>query len=247
MAREQVSIKTADGNCPATVFTPGGAGPWPGAILYLDGLAIRPSLQDMGERLSNAGYAVLLPDLFYRAGPYAPMNPKEVFAMPDFRSALAKYFGSTDNRRAAADTAHFIAYLDARADVARGRIGTVGYCMGGGMALTVAGTYPDRIGAAASFHGGNLASDSELSPHLLAPKMRARVYIGIADKDHGYPPDMAARMDKALMEAGVAFISEFYPGARHGWTQTDFPVYDHAAAEQHWRRLIGLFDESLKG
>jgi len=174
------------------------------------------------------------------------LDPKQVFAQPDFRAAMAKYFGSTDNRRTAQDTAAFIAYIDTRSDVAGKKIGVTGYCMGGGMAITVAGTYPDRIAAAASFHGGNLATDSELSPHLVAPKIKGRVYIGVADQDNSYPPAMAERFEKALRDAHVDFESEFYPGAKHGWTMPDFPIYDEAAAERHWQALSDLFHETLK-
>jgi len=245
MPREQISIKTADGNCPTSVFTPAKPGKYPAAIFYMDALAIRPALLEMGQRLADAGYTVLLPDLFYRIGPYAPLNPKEVFAQPDIRKTLAKYFGSTDNRRAAEDTAAFIAYLDTRSDVASKKIGVTGYCMGGGMAITAAGIYPDRIAAAASFHGGNLATDSDISPHLLAPKIKARVYIGVAEEDHSYPPEMAARFEAALREAGVDFQSEHY-AAKHGWTMPDFPIYDAPAAERHWQALANLFDETLK-
>jgi carboxymethylenebutenolidase len=117
--------------------------------------------------------------------------------------------------------------------------------MGGGISLTVAGTYPDRIAAAASFHGGNLATDSDLSPHLLAPKMKARVLVAGADQDHGYPPEMAERLDEALTEAGVDHVCEIYPGALHGWTMTDFPIYNEAAAERHWAELFALFEGTL--
>lgn len=114
------------------------------------------------------------------------------------------------------------------------------------MALAIAGTYPDRIAAAASFHGGNLASDSEFSPHLLASKIKARVYIGVADNDNSYPPEMGERLQAKLREAGVEFVSAFYPGALHGWTQKDFPIYNEPAAERHWRDLITLFSETLR-
>ena len=114
------------------------------------------------------------------------------------------------------------------------------------MAITAAGTYPERIGAAASFHGGNLATDSEMSPHLLAPQIKAGVYIGVADQDNSYPPDMAERFEAALRGANVQFKSELYAGAKHGWTMTDFPVYDPEAAEKHWTALIDLFDTELK-
>jgi carboxymethylenebutenolidase len=241
MRHEQFSIRTRDGACPSHVFTPEGSGPWPAAIFYMDGLGIRPTLFEMGQRLADAGYVVLLPDLFYRAGPYEPLEPKKVLAAGDVRTVLAHLFNSTDNRRAAEDTKAFLAYIDAREDVAGTKIGTTGYCMGGGISLTVAGTYPDRIAAAASFHGGNLATDSELSPHLLAPRMKGSIYVAGADKDKSYPEEMAERLEKALSEAGVDHRCEIYPGALHGWTMADFPVYNEAAAERHWDELLALF------
>ena len=173
------------------------------------------------------------------------MEPKKVFAMGDFRAALGHLFGSTDNRRAAEDTEALLAWLDARDDVAGSKVGTTGYCMGGAISLTVAGTYPDRIAAAASFHGGNLATDSELSPHLLAPKMKGRIYVAGADQDGSYPPEMAERLEKALSDAGVDHRCEIYPGALHGWTMADFPIYDEPAAERHWRELLALFKDTL--
>jgi carboxymethylenebutenolidase len=245
MSHEQVSIRTHDGVCPTHVFTPGGTGPWPAAIFYMDGLGIRPTLFEMGQRLSDGGYVVLLPDLFYRAGPYAPLEPKKVFATGDIRAALSHLFQSTDNRRAAADTEALLAWLGTRSDVRGTRVGTTGYCMGGAISLTVAGTYPDRIAAAASFHGGNLASDSAMSPHLLAPSIKGRVYVAGADQDGSYPPEMAERLEKALNDAGVQHRCEIYPGALHGWTMADFPIYNEAAAERHWRELLALFTAAL--
>ena len=183
----------------------------PGVIFYMDGLGIRPTIFEMGQRLADHGYVVLVPDLFYRAGPYEPLDPKEIFASGDVRAAIGHLFASTDNRRAGEDTEAFLAYLDTREDVVGTKVGTTGYCMGGAISLTAAGTYPDRIGAAASFHGGNLATDSELSPHLLAPAMAARVYVAGADQDNSYPPEMAARLDQALSDAGVDHRCEIYP------------------------------------
>jgi carboxymethylenebutenolidase len=245
---ETLTIRTRDGDCPAHVFTPDGQGngPWPAVILYMDGLAIRPALFEMGQRMADGGYLVLLPDLFYRAGPYAPLDPKAVFASGDVRGAIGHLMGSTDNRRAAEDTEAFLACVATRTDVAGGKVGVTGYCFGGGVALTVAGTYPERIAAAASFHGGNLATDDPLSPHRLAPEMRGRIYVAGADQDHGYPPEQAERLDVALSAAGVAHVCEIYPGALHGWTMTDFPVYDAAAAERHWTALFDLFGATLR-
>lgn len=249
MSREEISIRTTDGDCRAFLFTPSrGQGPWPAVIFYMDGLAIRPALLDMGQRMADGGYLVLLPDLFYRIGDYPPFDPKAVFASGNVREALKDFFRSTDNRRAGgADTDAFLACLDSRPDAAGDKVGVVGYCMGGGMALTAAGLHPDRIAAAASFHGGNLATDSDMSPHLLAPAMKARVYIGIADNDASYPPEMAGRFNAALDAAGVDYRAELYEGAAHGWTQTDFPIYDEAADKRHWRALFDLFGATLKG
>jgi carboxymethylenebutenolidase len=245
MSHEQVIIATHDGDCPAHVLTPDGDGPWPAVIFYMDALAIRPTLVDMATRLAAAGYVVLLPDLFYRFGPYAPLDPKVVFA-GDFRASIGPMVATTSNGKAAEDTAAFLAYLDTRGDVAGTKIGTVGFCMGGGMALTVAGTYPERVGAVASFHGGNLATDDPASPHLLAPKIAAEVYVAGADNDHGYPPEMEVRLDKALTDAGVAHRCEIYAGAAHGWMKPDFTVYDEAAAERGWAEMLALFDRRLK-
>lgn len=246
MGHEQIPIRTRDGDCPVHLFTPGEDGPHPAVILYMDGLGIRPTLFGMGQRLADAGYVVLLPDLFYRAGPYAPLEPKAVFASGDVMAAIGHLFHSTDNRRAAEDTEAFLAYLDTRGDVAGSRVGTTGYCMGGGMSLTAAGTYPDRIAAAASFHGGDLATDSPLSPHRLAPMMKGRIYVAGADQDRSYPPEMAARLEEAFRAAGTDHRCEIYAGARHGWTMADFPVYDASAAERHWRALLALFADRLR-
>ena len=246
--RETVTIQTQDGVCPATLLRPEGAGAFalPGVIFYMDGFGIRPPLVDMADRLASLGYAVLLPDLYYRLGPYAPLHPKAMFATPGFREVLAPMMASTSNARAAADTSAFLSFLDSRADVSSATIGTTGYCMGGGNSLTVAGTYPNRISAAASFHGGNLATDSPESPHLVASKIQANVYVAGADQDASYPPEMASRLETALRVAGVPHCCEIYAGALHGWTMTDFPVYNEPAAERHWRNLARLFSERLK-
>ncbi len=245
MRHEQISLHTRDGLCPTQVFTPDGTGPWPAVIVYMDGLAIRPALVDLATRLSGGGYVVLLPDLFYRFGPYAPLVPKDVFAA-GFRAIVGPMMASTDNLRAVEDTEAFLAYLDGREDVAGPKVGTTGYCMGGGMALSVAGAYPDRIAAAASLHGGGLATDSPMSPHLRAPTIAGEVYVAGADEDDSYPPEMAARLEQALTDADVAHRCEIYAGAKHGWTMPDFPIYDEPAAERAWNELFALFDRTLR-
>jgi carboxymethylenebutenolidase len=125
------------------------------------------------------------------------------------------------------------------------KVGTTGYCMGGGMALTAAGRFPDRVAAAASFHGGSLATDADDSPHLLAPSIKAEVYVAGADKDRAYPSEMAERLEAALTAAGVTHRCEIYEGILHGWTMSDLAIYDEAAAERAFGELIALFDRNL--
>ncbi|MCU1363333.1 MAG: dienelactone hydrolase [Acidimicrobiaceae bacterium] len=245
MSYEQVSIRTHDGECPGYVFTPLETSKRPAIIFYMDGLGIRPTILEMGQRLADLGYVVLVPDLYYRVGSYEALDPAKVFASGDVRATIGHLLASTDNRRAGEDTEAFLAYLDSRDDVAGTKVGTTGYCMGGAISLTAAGTFPERIGAAASFHGGNLATDSDLSPHRLAPRITGKVYVAGADQDGSYPLEMAERLEEALSEAGVDHRCEIYLGARHGWTMKDFPVYNEAAAERHWDELRTLFAETL--
>jgi carboxymethylenebutenolidase len=212
----------------------------------MDGLGIRPAMLEVGERLAKSGYFVLLPDLFWRAGPYEPMDPHTVFSDPEKRKVLMeKFFANASQALIMSDTSAFLDYLAAQPDVKKGGIGTTGYCMGGLMSLTAAGTYPDRIVAAASYHGGRLASDQPDSPHLLAPKMKARVYVAGAIEDQSFPDDMKARLEEALTKAGVDHEIETYP-AKHGWVFRDTPVYDAAASERHWQTLVALMDAVLK-
>jgi carboxymethylenebutenolidase len=247
MAREAINLLTDDGECPTSVFTPTeGSGPWPGVIFFMDGLGIRPALFDMAQRLADAGFVVLLPNLFHRFGPHEPLDVPAVFASGSVMAKVGPRMASTDNVRAAQDSAVFLDFLLARDDVSGTKVGTTGYCMGGGISLTVAGTHPDRIAAAASFHGGSLATDADTSPHLLAEKIQARVYVGAADNDASYPPEMAGRLIEALMAGSVEHRHDLYVGAAHGWTMTDFPVYHANAAERHWTELVGLFSQTLR-
>ena len=236
----KIEITTDDGTCPSYVVRPTGNGPWPAVLIFMDGLGIRPAMLEVGEQLATHGYFVLLPDLFYRSGPYEPMDPHTVFTDPEKRKVLMeKFFAHATQANIMRDTRAFLDYLAAQPDVKPGGIGTTGYCMGGLMSLTAAGTYPERIVATASYHGGRLASDAPDSPHLLAPKIKARVYVAGAIEDASFPDDMKARLEDALTKGGVDHQIETYP-AKHGWVFRDTPVYDAAATERHWQSLLAL-------
>ncbi len=198
------------------------------------------------RRVADADYLVLLPDLFNRYGPYGPLVPKEVFA-GDVMAILGPLMATTGTDKASQDTGALLAYLGTRKDaVAGGNVGAVGFCMGGGLAIASAATYPDRFAAVASFHGGNLATDAPTSPHLMVPRLAAELYIASADNDGSYPPDMAARLEAAMNQAGVPYRAEMYAGAAHGWMVPDFPVYDADAAHRGWKTMLGLFDRALR-
>ncbi|MGE3302147.1 MAG: dienelactone hydrolase family protein [Hyphomonadaceae bacterium] len=246
MARENVSIPTKDGSCDTAVFTPGGAGQWPAVIAYMDAIGPRPAMFAIGETLAQAGFVVLVPDLYYRAGAYPPLDPKTMFTEEEARKKFMALRATTGNQRAGGeDTSAFLAYIDTRKDVAGKKIGTTGYCMGGGISISAAGLHGGRIAAAASFHGGNMATDQADSPHLQAANIKGEVYVAGADKDNSYPPEMAARLEKALSDAGVKHRCEIYADAMHGWTMTDLAIYNQAAAERHMRELTGLMKRVL--
>ncbi len=241
----QVEIPTRDGRCPSYLFRPANEGPWPPVLAFMDGIGIRPAMLEIGARLATHGYLVLLPDLYYRSGPYEPLNAKTVFTDPEQRKVLTEKFRSKASLpNLISDTSYFLDFLSAHPDARRGGVGTTGYCMGGTAALAAAGTYPDAIVAAASYHGGWLASDAPESPHRLAPRMRARVYVAGAIEDTSFPDDMKARLERALTDAGVAHVIETYP-ARHGFVLRDTPASDAAAQERHWQTLLRLFEDTL--
>jgi len=246
MPRQTLTIATRDGGCPASVFTPAqGAGPWPGVLFLMDGPGIRPALWDMGQRLADAGYLVLMPDLYYRSGPYAPMDPATVFADPEKKAAMLALVGSLDRDRKVADAQAFVDCLAARPDVAGDRFGVVGYCMGGNCALTAAGALPGRFAAVAAFHASRLASDQPDSPHRFVQNIKGRVYVGGAFEDAHFTDEDKARLTQALVDAGVPHTVETYANAYHGFAVPDMPVYNPEAAERHWAAVLNLFGATL--
>lgn len=213
----------------------------------MDGIGIRPALFAIAERIADHGYYVLLPDLFYRAGEYVAPNPAELFDNPDIRQAWFSKFASAVNAdKVMSDTRACLDFLAQERDVVQPKVGTTGYCMGGRFSLLAAGNFPERVAAAASYHGGNLAADSPESPHLLAPRMKARLYVAGAVEDATFSDEQKERLIDALTKAKVEHTVETYAGARHGWVPEDTPVHDAAAAERHFETLFALLDGALR-
>jgi len=240
------TVTTADGSCAVTLYTPEGTGPWPGVVMYPDAGGVRDTFHTMAAKLADLGYAVLLPDVYYRSGEWAPFDMATVFNDADERQRLFTMISEVTPEVMASDAAAFFDYLAGRPEVSGDKFGTTGYCMGGRTSLIVAGRQPERVAAAASFHGGGLASDDPGSPHLLADNMKAAVYVAGAENDASFTPEQAATLDKALTAAGVEHTIEFYPAA-HGFAVPDNAPYDADAAQRHWTAMKDFFGAKLSG
>jgi carboxymethylenebutenolidase len=244
MTTRALTTSTVDGLAEATLIVPEGTGPLPLVVFIPDAGGLRPAMTRMGERLSLAGFAVLQLNPYWRSGPHAPFDAKTVFSDPPERARLMSLMGAVKPANVMSDIEALVAAIpDAR--VQRERFGTLGYCMGGRLAFVAAGMLPARVVAAASIHGGGLVSDAPDSPHLLAPKIRAALYLGVADQDPSCTPEHQATLKAALDAASVRYQLELNPGARHGYAVPDFPVYDEPAAERHFERIVALFREHL--
>lgn len=246
MPRTDVTLTTADGACVVTLHTPSSRGSWPAVILYPDAAGVRKTFHAMADRLAGLGYAVLLPDVYYRSGGYPPFDPATVFSDPAERERLTALASSVSNEMVVRDAGLFLDFLADRPEVSGPGVGTTGYCMGGRISLIVAGHYPDRVAAAASFHGGRLAADDDPdSPYLQAQRIRATVYVAAAQNDGSFPPEQYQRLEQALTAAGVKHLIETYPAA-HGFAVPDTPTYDTVADERHWTALTDLYAANLQ-
>jgi carboxymethylenebutenolidase len=241
VSRVEVLVPTPDGGCPATLHVPDG-GAAPAVIMYSDAAGPRETFRVMADQLAAADLVVLLPDVYHRQGAWRPFDAATVFDDPEERARLMGMTRSVTAEMTVRDAGAFLDFLGGRSEVAGGPVGTTGYCMGGRASLIVAGHHPDRVGAAASFHGGRLADPADPdSPHLLADRMRAAVYVAAAQDDASFPPDQYERLEKAFAAAGVHARMETYPAA-HGFAVPDNGTYDRAADERHRAAMASLFD-----
>ncbi len=243
----QISIQTADGAMDAHIFVPDNAdGPLPGVVLLTDIGGLRPCYFDKAQTVADNGYAVLMPNIYYRDAAGVIVPEGKSFRDDDVMPTLFEYAAHLTPAAQGRDFDSLIETLDAEAEFAPGSIGVVGYCLTGAFALRMAARHPERVAAAAGFHAAKLAAEDDAdSPVHIVDQIRARIYFGHAGKDDHLPPAQIARMDEALAAAGVHFTTELYAGAAHGYTAFDTPAYDEAADARHYKRLASLFEETL--
>ncbi|MFF4507869.1 dienelactone hydrolase family protein [Streptomyces sp. NPDC001401] len=243
-----VDITTEDGVADAYVAHAADGSPRPGVLLYMDAFGIRPHLTGMADRIAEAGYTVLVPNTFYRHGRTPVVELPEFIdpaARPEIWGKVGPLIMSLTPDLAMRDAAAYLQWLADSPLVADGPVALTGYCMGARLSLLTAGTYPDRVAAAAGFHGGQLATDAPDSPHLVAEHITAELYFGHADQDPSLPPEQIQRLEDALTAAGVRHRCEVYPGAQHGYTQADTSSYQKEGAERHWAALLDLLDRTF--
>ena len=253
VVEKDVTIKTADGTCDAAYFHPA-SGAHAGVILWTDAFGLRPSMRDMGRRLASSGYAVLVPNPFYRVAksPVYESAAHVDFSDPATRAKLGPLMGSIGAAGAAEkDAAAFVAFLDAQPEVdKRRKIGTQGYCMGGALVVRTAAAVPERIGAGASFHGGGLVTDKPDSPYLLAPRIKGRMLFAIARSDDEKQPDAKDKLRQSFDDAKVPATVEVF-AEKHGWCVPDMPtdqgqpIYNQVDAERAWSELLALYKGAL--
>jgi carboxymethylenebutenolidase len=248
-----VEIKTPDGTCDAAFIHPK-AGSHPGVLIWTDVFGLRPSMREIGKRIAADGYSVLVPNPFYRVAkaPFSDASNFNFQNQADMAKLKPLTASLTAPGNAEKDAVAYVAFLDSQKEVNKAKkIGTQGYCMGGPLVVKTAAALPDRIGAGASFHGGGLVTDKPDSPHLLAPKIKARMYFGIASNDDTRQPDAKDKLREAFAAARVPAEIEVYPGALHGWCVPDMPqqngkpIYNEPDAERAWGKLVALYKVAL--
>ncbi|MET8829720.1 dienelactone hydrolase family protein [Streptomyces sp. NPDC004610] len=243
-----VDIPVPDGTADGYLAHPADGEPRPGVLLYTDAFGVRPPVRAMADRLAAAGFTVLVPNVFHRHGRAPVVRLPEMIGegtRGELWQRLRPILRSLTPDLAMRDAAGYLDWLAGSPRVMPGPVALTGYCVGARLALLTAGTHPDRIAAAAGFHGGRLATEDPDSPHLIAPRITAELYFGHADDDPSLPPEQIRRLESALTDAGVRHFCEVYTGAHHGYTQADTTAYDKQADERHRDALLALLDRAF--
>lgn len=245
VTESEVKIKTPDGVADCYFVHPA-SGATAAVLVWPDILGLRPAFRQMGKRLAESGYAVLVVNPFYRQKE-APVVPTGAsFSDPAIRNAVMPLAQALNATTHATDAKAFIGWLDTQAAVdKRKKIGTTGYCMGGPMVMRTAAAVPDRVGGAATFHGGGLVSKAPDSPHLLIPTMKAQFLIAVAENDDQREPDSKTILKDTFAANKLPAEIEVYAGAAHGWCPPDSAVYNEPQAEKAWARQLVLFKKAL--
>ena len=240
----KLAIAAADGVTDAVLYAPD-AGKHPGLLFYTDIFGIRPANQGMAQRVAEAGYAVLMPNVFYRYGkpPFADANFQ--WGEPESMKIINGLFGSLTGAMMEKDAPFYVKALLEQPEVVQGKAGVVGYCFTGAFALRTAAVVPDRVTAAASFHGGQLVTEAADSPHSRIPQVKGALYFGHAVEDQSMPPDAIEKLNDTLKAWGGQYDSEVYEGARHGWTVPGRDVYNQKQAERAHEKLLDLLKRNL--
>lgn len=246
MIEQFTDIDTKEGPIETFICHPERRGPWPAVIFFMDAPGVREELHDMARRIATVGYYVILPNLYYRQGRGITLPPDCTVEGSAAFKRMFELMGTLSNAVIAKDTGILLNFLESQPAARKERVGALGYCMSGPFAVTAAAHFPDRIGAAASYHGVFLATDKPDSPHLLADKMRCETYLAFGEKDHLTPPAQIETVRAAFEKAGAKFEIEIYPGAGHGFVFPGRANYVKAAAERHWERLFELFGRNLQ-
>ena len=246
LLEQNVLVTTKYGKCPSFAACPDAPGSFPGIILYMDAPGYREELCNMARRIATVGYYVILPNLYYRQGRGVTLGRDCTTEGSAEFKRMFELMGTLSNQLMVDDTATLLKFLDGQPAARKARIGALGYCMSGPFAVTAAAHFPDRIAAAASYHGVFLATDKPDSPHLLVDRIQGEVYLAFGEKDHLTPPAQIDTVRAALDKTDVKFEIEVYPGAGHGFVFPDRANYIKPAAERHWETLFELFGRTLQ-